>query len=144
MPSPQLLSRPTRSDSYTREERTLFGAQRTGSEGLPDPEKLVRNLALSAVEIIAGTRPLDQISCWITSDVAAELSLRRSLQMQRNAIAKDNRTVPHVFGSSLVTSPKDGVIEAVVTVHSRIKSKAVAVRLESLDSRWRATALSVL
>jgi hypothetical protein len=49
-----------------------------------------------------------------------------------------------VFGSSLVTSPSDGVIEAVVTIHSRIKSKAVAVRLESIDHRWRATALSVL
>jgi hypothetical protein len=144
MSTSQLLSRPARKNSLTREEREFFGARKTGSQGLPDPEALVRNLAMSAVEIIAGTRPLDQISCWITTPVAAELSLRRTLQSQRNAVAKDRRHVPHVFGSSLVTSPSDGVIEAVVTIHSRIKSKAVAVRLESIDHRWRATALSVL
>lgn len=142
--STQLLSRPKRSFTLTREEQAIFGARKTGSAGLPDPNPLVRNLAMCAVEIIAGTRPLDQISCWITSSVAAELSLRRSLQAQRNAVAKNTRHVPHVFGSTLVTSPSDGVIEAVVTVHSRIKSRAVAVRLESIDHRWRATALSVL
>jgi len=142
--STQLLSRPKRSSTLTSEEQALFGARKTGSAGLPDPEALVRNLAMCAVEIIAGARPLDQISCWITSRVAAELSLRRTLQSQRNAVAKNTRHVPHGFGSTLVTSPSDGVIEAVVTVHSRIKSKAVAVRLESIDHRWRATALSVL
>jgi len=144
MSSQRLLDQPVRKTALTREEHALFGARKTGSEGLPDPEMVVRKLALSAVEIIAGTRPLDQISCWITSPVAEELSKRRSLQSQRNAVAKDTRHVPHVFGSSLVTSPSDGVVEAVVTVHSRVKSKAVAVRLESIDHRWRATALSVI
>jgi hypothetical protein len=36
------------------------------------------------------------------------------------------------------------VVEAVVVVHNRARSRAVAIRLEGLDRRWRATAISVL
>lgn len=122
----------------------IFAAKRTGSIGMPNPDQLVRNLALSAVEILEGYRPLDQIAAWITCSVAAELSVRRTLTVQRKAIAQDSRYIAHTVGSTVITSPEDGVIEAVVVVHSKVKSKAVAVRLESLDNRWRSTELSVL
>lgn len=128
----------------TRRERELFGPKRTGSVGLPDPEVLIRSLAMSAVEIIHGTRPLDQIGAWITGEVAAELSRRRTLQHQRDTIAQDTRRVPHALGSTTTTHPADGVVEGVAIVHSRVRSRAVAVRLESIDNRWRATELSVL
>lgn len=125
-------------------DRAAFGPKRTSAQGLPNPELIVKSLALSAIEIIEGTRPLDQISAWITSSVAAALSLRRTLTLQRRAVSGDVRQVPHTFGRSLITSPADGVIEATVTIHSKVKSRAVAVRLESIDHRWRATELSVL
>lgn len=130
--------------NLTSRERELFGPQRTGSAGLPDPERLVRSLAMSAIEIIHGTRPLDQISAWITGAVAAELSLRRSLQSQRDVVAQDNRRVPHALGSTMTTRPADGVVEGVAIIHSRVRTRAVTIRLESLDNRWRATTLSVI
>jgi hypothetical protein len=40
--------------------------------------------------------------------------------------------------------PRDGVVEAVVIVRNRVRTRAVAIRLEGLDSRWRATAINVL
>ena len=129
---------------WSSRERELFGPQRTGTAGLPDPQVLIRSLAMSAVEIIHGTRPLDKIGAWITGEVAAELSRRRTLQHQRDTIAKDTRRIPHALGSTTTTQPADGVVEGVAMVHSRVRSRAVAVRLESLDNRWRATALSVL
>lgn len=130
--------------SATSQERALFGPRRTSAQGLPNPELIVKSLALSAVEIIEGVRPLDQISAWITGSVAAALSLRRTLNLQRRAVAGDARRIPHTFGRSMMTSPADGIVEATVTVHSRVKSRAVAVRLESIDHRWRATDLTVL
>lgn len=128
----------------SRVEQDLFGPQRTGTSGMPDPERLAQSLAMRAVEVLAGTRSLDQLNTWITEDVAREISLRRALHREKRAIAQDRRTVPHALGSSRISAPCDGVVEAVVTIHSRVKSRAVAVRLESIDHRWRATALSVL
>ena len=43
-----------------------------------------------------------------------------------------------------ITSPADGVVEAVVIVHGKARTRAIAIRLEGLDQRWRATAISVL
>ena len=40
--------------------------------------------------------------------------------------------------------PTDGVIEAVVMVHQRARSRAVAIRIEGFDQRWRASAIGVL
>ena len=40
--------------------------------------------------------------------------------------------------------PRDGVVEAVVIVTGRARTRAVAIRLEGLDERWRATAINVL
>jgi hypothetical protein len=43
-----------------------------------------------------------------------------------------------------MSEPRDGIVEAVVIVHGRARSRAVAIRLEGLDHRWRASALSIL
>ncbi|WP_309615898.1 Rv3235 family protein, partial [Salinibacterium sp.] len=40
--------------------------------------------------------------------------------------------------------PRDGAVEAVVIVRNRARTRAVALRLEGLDNRWRATAINVL
>lgn len=130
--------------TLTRAEDDYFGPRRTGSSGMPDPERLAQNLAMRAVEVLAGTRSLDQLNMWITEDVAQEFLLRRALHREKRAVAGERRTIPHALGSSRISRPRDGVVEAVVTIHSRVKSRAVAVRLESIDHRWRATALSVL
>ncbi len=43
-----------------------------------------------------------------------------------------------------VTEPVDGKVEAVVVVAGPGRTRAVAIRLEGLDRRWRATSLAVL
>ena len=40
--------------------------------------------------------------------------------------------------------PRDGVVEAVVIVIGKARTRAVALRLEGFDTRWRATAINVL
>lgn len=122
----------------------LTAPKRTGTAGLPDPGRLARHLALAAVEIIEGARPIEQLSAWISGPVARGLSVRRELREQRRVVYGDTRRNPHALGRVRVTHPCDGIVEAVVIVHSRARSIAVTVRLESIDRRWRATDLTVM
>ena len=42
------------------------------------------------------------------------------------------------------SQPADGIVEAVVIVAGPGRTRAVAIRLEGLDRRWRATSFAVL
>ena len=48
------------------------------------------------------------------------------------------------IGSVTICEPRDGVVESTVIVRGRARVRAVAIRLEGLDNRWRATAINVL
>jgi hypothetical protein len=48
------------------------------------------------------------------------------------------------IAATRITEPADGVVEATVVVLGKARTRAVAIRLEGFDSRWRATALHVL
>lgn len=123
----------------------FFGHQPTSSSALPDPAPLIENLTRCVVEILAGARELEQISRWVTDDVYRHLLKRvvlsaRPRQASGRAVTRPNFTI----GSTTQCTPRDGVVESVVIVHGRARTRAVALRLEGLDQRWRATAISVL
>jgi hypothetical protein len=123
----------------------FFDYQRTSTADLPDPQPLVENLTRCVIEILAGARELEQVARWVTDDVYRTLLTRASI----SARARTARGAPVVrptfaVGTPLITSPRDGVVEAVVIVTSRARARAVAIRLEGLDRRWRASAISVL
>lgn len=124
----------------------FFGHQRAERSALPDPAPLLENLTRCVIEVLAGARDLEQISRWVSDDVYRHL-LKRVVLSARARQAKGQRTVPRpsfTIGSTRVTEPCESVVEAVVIVHSRVRSRAVALRLEGMDSRWRATAINVL
>lgn len=124
----------------------FFGHQRAERSALPNPAPLVENLARCVIEILAGARDLEQISRWVSDDVYRHL-LKRVVLSARARQAKGQRVVSRpnfTIGSTSVTEPSDAVVEAVVIVHNRARSRAVAIRLEGMDSRWRATAINVL
>jgi hypothetical protein len=97
------------------------------------------------IEILAGARDLEQISRWVTDDVYRHLLKRvvlsaRARQASGRAVSRPSFTI----GSTTQCAPRDGVVEAVVIVRGRARTRAVALRLEGLDQRWRATAINVL
>jgi hypothetical protein len=47
-------------------------------------------------------------------------------------------------GKISVFSPREGVIEGVVIVHNIGRARAVAIRLEGYNGRWRAKSVAVL
>lgn len=127
------------------EQDEFFGEQRSSSSALPNPQPLVENLTRCVIEILAGARDLEQVARWVTDDVYRHL-LKRTVLSARARQAKGQSPVRPSFtlGSTTLCEPTDGVVEAVVIVRGKARTRAVAVRLEGLDSRWRATAINVL
>jgi hypothetical protein len=123
----------------------LFGRQPAGTGELPDPRPLLENLTRCVIEIIAGARDLEQIARWVDDAVYAKLLKRVVVSAQARQAARRPATRPVIsLGNVSVCEPRDGVVEAVVVVHSRLRTRAVAIRLEGLDHRWRATSIHVL
>jgi hypothetical protein len=123
----------------------FFGQQPSERSDLPDPQPLLENLTRCVIEILAGARDLEQISRWVTDDVYRHLLKRVVLSARaRHAKGLPGTRPTFMIGSTLTCEPRDGVVEAVVVVHGRVRTRVVALRLEGLDHRWRATAINVL
>jgi hypothetical protein len=123
----------------------FFAPQRTPSTALPTPEPFLRNLTLGVLEVFAGVREVDQLARWLTEDAYRKLVTRANLATRarsaRGVVAK--RPV-HTIISVHESSPADGIVEAVVVVRGPARTRALAVRLEGMDGRWRATSLALL
>ncbi|MBF4463374.1 3-hydroxyacyl-CoA dehydrogenase [Rathayibacter sp. VKM Ac-2878] len=122
-----------------------FAPQPTAREELPDPEPVLARLTLLVLEIMEGSRDIDQIARWLSDEVYTNLQRRVVLAARsRSVTGRTGQRIPFTIGRVLTTEPRDGVIEGVILVHSRIRTRAVAIRLEGRDARWRATAITVL
>jgi hypothetical protein len=123
----------------------FFGAQPASTAALPDPAPLLENLTRCVIEVLAGARDLEQLARWVSDDVYRHLLKRVVLSTRARRARAQNATRPSFsIGSTSICEPRDGVVEAVVIVRNRVRTRAVAIRLEGLDSRWRATAIHVL
>lgn len=123
----------------------FFGEQRSSSSALPNPQPLVENLTRCVIEILAGARDLEQVARWVTDDVYRHLLKRTVLSARaRHAKGQSPGRPAFALGSTMISEPADGVVEAVVIVRGKARTRAVALRLEGLDGRWRATAINVL
>jgi hypothetical protein len=123
----------------------FFGLQRTRSDDLPDPSPLLTGLTRCIIEVLAGARELEQLSRWVSDEVYRHLLKRVVLASRARRVTEQSPKRPQLtIGEPRVTQPVDGVIEAVVLVHQRVRTRAVAIRLEGLDGRWRASAINVL
>ncbi len=125
----------------------FFSFQPSRTSDLPDPRPLVENLTRSVVEIILGVRDVQQIARFVTETVYHHLSMRASSAQRARAIRRPRERAKHVafrLGGVTLCHAADGVIEAAIVVHTPVRSRAVALRLEGLDGVWRATAVHVL
>lgn len=139
--APYALPAPGRS----LDDDEYFSPQPAPRSSLPAPLPLLENLTRCVIEILAGARDLEQISRWVTDDVYRHL-LKRVVLSARARQAKGLAPARPTFsiGSISVFEPRDGIVEGVVIVRGRARARAVAIRLEGLDKRWRATAINVL
>ncbi|MEJ3403493.1 Rv3235 family protein [Rathayibacter sp. YIM 133350] len=123
----------------------FFAPQPTSTNELPDPRPLLANLTRCVMEVLAGAREVEQLARWVTDDVYKHLLKRVVLAARARSLRGQSPSRPNIsIGTIIIDEPRDGAVEAVVMVHGRGRSRAVAIRLEGLDSRWRACAIHVL
>lgn len=123
----------------------FFAPQRTSTSALPEPEPLLRNLTRGVLEVLAGVREIEQLARWLTEDAYRGLLTRANLATRARSARGVPATRPvHAILSVRTCVPADGVVEAVVVVASPARTRAVAIRLQGIDRRWRATSLALL
>ncbi|PRA83026.1 Rv3235 family protein [Microbacterium sp. MYb66] len=122
-----------------------FAPQPTPTIELPDPAPLLRSLTHGVLEALAGVREVDQLARWFSEDAFRSLVTRVNLSARaRSARGVAPARPTFEIRALRVAEPLDGVIEAVVVVAGPGRTRAVAVRLEGIDRRWRATSLAIL
>ncbi|GAA5148762.1 hypothetical protein GCM10025768_10940 [Microbacterium pseudoresistens] len=122
-----------------------FAPQHTPSAMLPDPEPLLESLTRGVLEVVAGVREVDQLARWFTEEAYRSVMVRANLSARARSARGMSPTRPvYRILSTRCSSPADGVVEAAVVVAGPARTRAVAVRLEGWDGRWRATSLAVL
>ncbi|SEC02201.1 hypothetical protein SAMN04489806_2390 [Paramicrobacterium humi] len=119
---------------------------RTSASELPDPERLLINLTRSVIEVLHGARDLEQLARWISEDVYQKLLMQTSIAARARMLKRQHPALPVVrIGRVHMQTPVDDVCEAVVMVQAgKARARAVAIRLEGIDRRWRATSIGVL
>lgn len=129
----------------TDEIREMFARQRTRAAELPDPEPLVGTLAGGVLEAIAGVRDVDQLARWLAEEPYRAVVLRANLARRARSARGERARHPRYRVTSVrISSPADDVVEAVAIVSMPDRTRAVAMRFEGVDRRWRATSLAVL
>ena len=122
-----------------------FAPQPTSSAELPDPLPLLRSLTQGALEVLAGVREVEQLARWFTEEAYAALVTRANLSARaRSARRVAPRRPVYRILSTRCSAPADGVVEATIVVAGPARTRAVAIRLEGYDRRWRVTTLAVL
>lgn len=127
-------------------DREFFDPQPTGRAELPDPAETIKRLALVSVEILTGTRSIEQIARWVTEDVYRAFA-ERTMAAMRARIQHGQSTVnriPVAVVSVHTSEPRDGIVEAVCILTVGPRNRAVCIRLEGLDHRWRASVLALI
>lgn len=127
------------------QEADYFGEQYCKSEELDSPDQLLRMLAPAVVEVIAGVRNISQLAAHLSEDVYGRLRDRSVKVAQERARQGQAVLAPTLrVGKVKKQEPRDGVVESVVLVQSPTRTRAVTIRLEGINHRWRATSVSVL
>ncbi|MFJ5954968.1 Rv3235 family protein [Paenarthrobacter sp. NPDC092416] len=128
---------------HHRSKRSAVVHGSTGSD--VDVRLVARSIAQAAVEVLAGTRPLQQLSRSLDPECLISLQHRAALTREHNARQKGRR---HVHQSPMVRSVRaceisDTIYEASIVVTEELRSRAIAMRLEHCDQTWRVTALEI-
>ena len=139
------FARAYRAADEAAELNQYFAPQRTSTADLPDPEPFLRNISRAVLAIFAGVREVDHLARWLPEDAYRKLVTRANLA----ARARSARGIPakrpvHQIVSVRHSSPADGIVEGVVIVRGPARTRAVALRLEGMDGRWRTTSLALL
>jgi hypothetical protein len=123
-------------------EDPFFAPQPTPRGALPDPKSWCGRFVQALVEVLSGDRPSAQLLRWTNERVYADV-VARVRALGGAPVAGRGGRGRVLVRSVHICEPRDGVAEAAIHVRHGGRSRAVAVRVEGLDGRWRCTALKL-
>jgi hypothetical protein len=114
---------------------------------LPPALHWTRQFVQAALEVAAGRRAPSQLVRWTSDDVFATLARRAALaarvERTERATGASARSVPVAVRSVRLCHPEEHIVEASAVVTDRGRVRAVALRVEGIEGRWRVTALEI-
>ena len=112
---------------------------------LPDPGPVLRKIAPGVVEVLAGVRNVEQLSSNLSENVYLKLRDRAASLARSRSASGEKFARPDVVVKNLHhESHRPGVVQSVVLVKTKLRTRAVAIRLEMRNRRWQATSVSIL
>lgn len=121
-----------------RAEPDPFAVRPTGRQELPEPAAFARRLVIGVVETATGRRSASQLRHHTSPTVQAGLA-RDAGRISR--LGSNDR--PAALHSLHITEPADGVAEVAAVLRVGDRFRALALRLEGLDGRWRCVRLQI-
>lgn len=122
-------------------------------EMIPDHQRIsciARSVAQGALEVLGGTRPLQQMARWLDPENYERLQLRSNLvrcistaQGARGSGAAASAHRHVVVRSARVCAVSEAVFEVSVVAFDQKRVRAVALRIEQRRGVWRVTALEI-
>ncbi len=117
------------------------GPRATPAGDLPEASAVARTIAAATLEVLTGARPASQLLRWMAPDVYAQVSARSAAASARR---RPGSPVPRTAVRGMTCcAPSDNVVEVATVVVVGPRVKALALRLEGWDGRWRVTALEL-
>ena len=106
-----------------------------------DPAAVGCSIALAALEVLAGRRPVAQLARWLAPGVYDALQIRSGLttRVLRTAQGVRRPVVRRFRATSVLTTAH----EVSIVADDAGRVRAVAMRLEAHRGAWRATALEI-
>ncbi|MCC3296765.1 Rv3235 family protein [Arthrobacter sp. zg-Y916] len=106
-------------------------------------EAIARSVTVGALEVLAGVRPLQQMSRWLDLDEFERLQMRTNLERGR-AAASGARARRNVRILRVRVCPvAEGIYEVAVVAAETSTVRAAALRLELRRGLWKVTALEI-
>lgn len=119
------------------------------AEELRQVTATARSVAQAAMEVIGGTRPVQQLARWLEPDCYEKLVQRAALVQagqERRRSARDSEPRMHrsaVVRSSRVCPVSADAYEASLVIVETARVRAVALRLEFRRGLWKVAALEI-
>ncbi|MBG6223720.1 hypothetical protein IWX63_000268 [Arthrobacter sp. CAN_A2] len=111
---------------------------------------IARSVCQGALEVLGGTRPLQQLARWLDTENYERLQMRANLVrcVAAGPASRGGHTPESAHRHVLVRSARvcpvsPGVYEAAVVAFDRKRVRAVALRIERRRGVWRVTALEI-
>jgi hypothetical protein len=121
-----------------RETADRFAPQATGRDHLPELTVFARRLVIGIIETATGRRSAAQLSQHTAPAVQTGLA-RDAGRIRRLGTAQRPATLHSIH----LSEPADGVAEVAAIVRIDSRFRAIALRLEGLDGRWRCVRLQI-